>query len=294
MAPKSSLRHLCLFRPQNQSMSQRCGFFNVPSWVMEFKPGLTGWGGGSNGSPGHCVNRVRGICPPPLCVSWEARGNWRVDTERHSQVSVQVLATLEPSSLMERVLIHWISATCGSQPLARNHTVNEKTKAYLTSLQAKGPLEEPGLDPWGCISKSTFTIKINLHSQRVTGNEPSAWCRAGAINSGGKEPHWEGGAQSRFESLLPDLQDTWGQASWGITMGLSQELPMKQTAALYVPLTLNTPSADPISSLKGNNTEAACCFILYKGFDEPCLEGSCVQFTDANTDSETQTRPTHT
>lgn len=52
-------------------------------------------------------------------------------------------------------------------------------------------------------------------------------------------------------------------------MGLPQELPMKQTAALYVPLAPNTPSAASISSPKGNNTEASCCFILYKGFDEP-------------------------
>lgn len=163
------------------------GFLMFPLEWWSSSQGLTGWGGGSNGSPGHRANRVRGICPPPWRESWEARGNWRADTERHSQVSVQVLAALEPSSHMERVLIHWISATCGSQPLARNHTVNEKAKAYLTSLQAKGPLEEPGLDPWGCISKSTFTIKINLHSTE------SYWkCTLSLVQNRGYQFSWQG------------------------------------------------------------------------------------------------------
>lgn len=159
MAPKSSLRRLCLFRPQNQSMSQRCGFFNVPSWVMEFKPGADWvraakkrqswaprwmWGGSQRHLPSSLA-----------CDSWEARGHWKVDTETHSQLSVQFLATSEPSSHMERVLIHSTSATCGRQPLARNQTEWERQKPPW-HLQADGPLEEPVLD-------LELHLQINFH-----------------------------------------------------------------------------------------------------------------------------------
>lgn len=47
-----------------------------------------------------------------------------------------------------------------------------------------------------------------------------------------------------------------------------QELPIKQTAALHVPLAPSAPSSASISSSNGGNAEAAYCFMIYKGFDE--------------------------
>lgn len=123
------------------------GFLMFPLEWWSSSQGLTGWGGGSHSSPGHRAGRGRGICPPPWRESWGARAYWGVGTERHFQLSMQVSATLEPIYIWRE---HWFT---DYQPpveavLARNHIVNEKTEASLTSLQTKGPLEEPGLDLW--------------------------------------------------------------------------------------------------------------------------------------------------
>lgn len=75
------------------------------------------------------------------------------------------------------------------------------------------------------------------------------------------------GPHRGLNSLPLDWQDTWGQASWGISMGLPRSFPWSK----QLPFTFLHSHSDRCLSQQsqGNNTEAACCFILYKGFDEP-------------------------
>lgn len=161
MAPKSSLRRLCLFRPQNQSMSQRCGFFNVPSWVMEFKPGA-GWVGEvKEYSPGHCSGCKWVQSGPRALLGSVIPGEPGVLNSGHqmcSQVSLQ-LAMLGPNSHVERVLICLTSATCGRVSLWSKTKLRVKEIKPLWHL-----LKAYGL--WGCKSKSTFTgRKFALHRE---------------------------------------------------------------------------------------------------------------------------------
>lgn len=153
MAPKSSLRRLCLFRPQNQSMSQRCGFFNVPSWVMEFKPGTDWVRGWRNVSPGHStawagVASVRGTCPPPWLVTPEEPGGTEGWIQMHSKLSMQFLSTSESNAPMERALLHSTSATCGESDFGQKP---------LTSSNDRWTFRRTVLDLWG------LHIQINFH-----------------------------------------------------------------------------------------------------------------------------------
>lgn len=204
MAPKSSLRRLCLFRPQNQNMSQRCGFFNVPSWVMEFKLGLTGWVGWRDGRPGHGADG-EGVQSGTLAL---LLGMWRLRSQRILKGGYQNALPATHAALG----FFRAKFTCGEssasldvshlwrrQPLARNQTKNEESKASLTSSLGRWAIRRTSAwSMYGLQIQINFHQKTNNNQKSVLHSElpeiQSLWCRIGVTNLVGQKPHWDGGA----------------------------------------------------------------------------------------------------
>lgn len=78
----------------------------------------------------------------------------------HSQLPRQLLATLGPSSNVERVLLHLTSATCGGVSL------RPETKLWMKRVESLSDIFYRQIDHeenqcliyvWGCKSKSTFS-----------------------------------------------------------------------------------------------------------------------------------------
>lgn len=202
MAPKSSVRRLGLSRPQNQSMSQRCGFFNVPSWVMAFQPGLTGWVGSRDGSPGLGAG-CEGDDQGHVSSSWrgtpeEPRGCWWMDNETCFQQSMHFLPMLEPNSHVGRVLIPLTSDTCGRIGLWAG-TKPRVWERKASDIFCKGWWAVRRTRPWSV----GLQIQINFHQKKKKNRNSTGSCwkhnltavqRQGYQFSVGQKPPWEGGA----------------------------------------------------------------------------------------------------